>query len=223
MGAFHAAITPLSTKMIDLMAYDGIDVRKVVADKLSQRLKRANVRVLDLCCGVGISTRALRRAFPESETIVGLDTSCQMLSMAKFISSQLSIFKEMFRESALREFFMANCATTTYEQGNAEKTEHENESFDLVTIMYSFHEVPASGRARIMDESRRLLSPGGTLAVIDISSDFTPPPSMLAGEPYVVEYQQNIHEQLGSFDGFTKESYETVVPEQVGMWILRKD
>lgn len=32
--------------------------------------------MVDLCCGVGISTRALRDAFPEAETVVGIDTVC---------------------------------------------------------------------------------------------------------------------------------------------------
>ena len=222
MGAFHAAITPLSTKLIDVAAYEGMDVRKVVANKLSQKMQRANVRVLDMCCGVGISTRALRRAFPNSEKVLGLDTSPHMLSMARFISSQLTAFKDFFKNDEHREFFMANCQTMQYERGNAEETGHEDESFDLITIMYGFHEVPSSGRARIIDEAKRLLTPGGKLAVIDISPDFTPPPSMLAGEPYVLEYQQNIHSQLASFDGLTLESFEAVVSEQVGMWVLHK-
>lgn len=223
MGAFHAAIAPLSTKMIDLMAYDGQDVRKIVANKLSRRIQQANVRVLDLCCGVGISTRALRRAFPNSTRVVGLDTSCQMISMAKFISSQFTAFKDMFRNPTHLAFLLPNCSNTSYKTGNAEETKLDEGSFELVTIMYGFHEVPASGRARIIDEAKRLLSPGGRLAVIDISTDFTPPPSMLAGEPYVLEYQKNIHHQLGNFAGFTKESYETIVPAQVGMWVLKKD
>lgn len=41
-----------------------------------------------------------------------------------------------------------------------------------------------SGRQRILQEARRLLSPGGVLAVIDIATDYEPSPSMLAGEPY---------------------------------------
>lgn len=30
-GAFHAAMAPLATKLIDLKAYDGVDVRKKVS------------------------------------------------------------------------------------------------------------------------------------------------------------------------------------------------
>jgi ubiquinone/menaquinone biosynthesis C-methylase UbiE len=49
---------------------------------------------------------------------------------------------------------------------------------------YAFHEAPKQGRQRILKEVRRLLRPGGVLAVIDISTEYTPSRSMLAGEPY---------------------------------------
>jgi methylase of polypeptide subunit release factors len=81
--------------MIDLIAYEGIDVRQAVCEKvlwcfrpthleliplfqvaheLSNRVKSSKARVVDLCCGVGISTRALHNAFPEAETVLGIDT-----------------------------------------------------------------------------------------------------------------------------------------------------
>jgi trans-aconitate methyltransferase len=38
-------------------------------------------RVVDLCCGVGFSTRALRDAFPQSNTtVIGIDTSPEMVN-----------------------------------------------------------------------------------------------------------------------------------------------
>lgn len=62
----------------------------------------------------------------------------------------------------------------------------------------------------------------GTLAVIDISSDYRASPSMLAGEPYVLEYQQSIHTQLQRFKGFLRPRYEDIVPGHVGMWLLQR-
>lgn len=67
---------------------------------------------------------------------------------------------------------------------NAEQTSFPSKSFDLVTVMYAFHEAPHSGREKILREAHRVLQPGGTLAVIDISTEYTPSPSMLSGEPY---------------------------------------
>ncbi len=69
-----------------------------------------------------------------------------------------------------------------FAQGNAERVKVAANSFDLVTIMYAFHEIPFNARYRILREARRLLKDGGTLAIIDISTDYNPSPSMLAGK-----------------------------------------
>ena len=91
------------------------------------------------------------------------------------------------------------------------------------------------GRQRILQEVRRLLSPGGVLAIIDIATDYQPSASMLAGEPYgepsdvcsallcnrlqsgyrvappttliVLEYKKNIHRQLNNQKGFLRTTY----------------
>lgn len=36
-------------------------------------------RIVDLCCGVGFSTRALREAFSSRCTVIGIDTSPEMV------------------------------------------------------------------------------------------------------------------------------------------------
>ena len=146
--------------------------------------------------------------------------------------------------SAVRAFFM---------QANAEDTQLQTKSFDLVTIMYAFHEAPQAGRQRILDEARRLLAvcvycmcrvhgslasrllcspfrlvaflqPGGTLAILDISHDYVPSETMLAGEPYILEYQKNIHRQLQRLKGFCHQSptYKTLVPGRAGVWLLKR-
>lgn len=94
-------------------------------------------------------------------------------------------------------------------------------SFDLVTIMYGFHEVPKTGRDRIVNEARRLLKKGGHLAVVDICPTYTPSPHMLAGEPFVEEYQRNIDEQLANMPGFKFAKKKVVVPGHVNLWLLQ--
>lgn len=74
----------------------------------------------------------------------------------------------------------------------------------------------------MLREARRVLQSGGTLCVVDITPDYTPSPSMLAGEPYVLEYQQNIVHQLQHLQGFTDYQYQRVVDGHVGMWILTR-
>ena len=76
-GAVHAALAPVSTKMIDVLAYNGTDIRQLVsivsrlsyffhmsfsskihlfhepqvAEELSIKVKSSKARVIDLCCG----------------------------------------------------------------------------------------------------------------------------------------------------------------------------
>ena len=242
LGALHAALAPLSTKIIDDAAYHGEDVRKTLSEelaKLVRRNKEGGARVADLCCGVGISTRALQDAFPDAETILGIDTSPEMISMAEFLTKHLAMVKPFMQRAAhqLKDSYKAmkkrgyatrkkTCyAATRFLISNAEQTQLPGKSFDLVTIMYGFHEAPQNGRERILQEAYRLLTPGGTLAVIDIASDYEPSPGMLAGEPYVKEYQANIHRQLfqqTSKGFFVDAQYKTVVPKHLGMWTLTR-
>lgn len=171
-----------------------------VALELSASYQKSKARVLDLCCGVGFSTRALREAFPDAETVVGIDTSSEMLAMARFISAHVAHLKPwwelrrlrmaknmevLFQHSKqFRDDAQKVCTQTIFKKGNAENTLYQERSFDVVTVMYAFHEAPRAGRERILREARRILNPGGILAVIDISSDYQPSESMLAGEPY---------------------------------------
>lgn len=90
----------------------------------------------------------------------------------------------------------------------------------FIHYRYGFHEIPRLARSRVASEAHRILQSGGKLAIVDISVDYNPSPAMLAGEPYVLEYKKNIHEQLASLPGFTNFSYQTIVPGHVGLWLL---
>jgi len=101
-------------------------------------------------------------------------------------------------------------------------TELPAASFDIATCFYGFHEVPYKGRARILSEMHRVLVPGGYAAILDISPTFEPSNSMLAGEPYILEYQANISEQLKRVAGLNIYKTVDLVPGQVALWILQK-
>lgn len=189
-------------------------------------------RVLDMCCGVGISTRALQDAFPDSELVVGVDTSSEMINMAGFLTNNVGFIRSILRYITNTTKKQPNVSLThkrrkfakraKFTIGNAERTNFPSKTFDLVTVMYAFHEAPMAGREKMLREAYRVLQPGGTLAVVDISTDYTPSPTMLSGEPYVLEYQKNIHRQIRSLKGFSDVRYNHVVQDHVGMWTLTR-
>jgi ubiquinone/menaquinone biosynthesis C-methylase UbiE len=111
-----------------------------VALELSTKFNhKKQASVLDLCCGVGFSTRALGEAFPDAEKIVGLDTSNEMLAMANFINAQIKILKpwydSMLHQGRKMQMNAQNICSAVFEKGNAEQTHFKDASFDLVTIM----------------------------------------------------------------------------------------
>jgi ubiquinone/menaquinone biosynthesis C-methylase UbiE len=192
---------------------------------------QGKARVVDLCCGVGMSTRALQNAFPNAEAVVGVDTSKEMLAMARFMTEHLAFMVPLWnrvmkflgrRGVEYADGLSRACGRISFAELNAEDTKLPEHSFDLVTIMYGFHEAPRAGRDKILREARRILKQGGKLAVIDISTDYQPSRSMLAGEPYVKEYQENIVKQLKQFKGFRLEKSKTIIPNHLNMWVLTR-
>lgn len=219
LGGLHAAVAPLATLLIDKAAYDGDNVRNKISRELRSVVKKAGANVVDLCCGVGTSTRALRTVFGDANNLVGIDTSPEMIAMAEVLSGDSMVAKIMASHDPKSP---PGSCDASYSIGNAEDTGLPASGFDLVTIMYGFHEVPFSGRSRILRESRRLLAPGATLAVVDISPDYEPSPTMLAGEPYVLEYKKNIQAQLRATKGFAGCTYKEIVKGHVGVWLLKR-
>ena len=70
-GKIHAEAALVSTKIIDVLCYNSVNIRDEIMKDY------ANNSVLDLCCGVGISTM---------HNSIGIDTSIEMLDVAKKIN-----------------------------------------------------------------------------------------------------------------------------------------
>ena len=76
-GKIHAELGPLFTKIIDNTAYDGRDIRSEIMEPYQ------NKKVIDLCCGTGLSTL---------DNNLGIDTSNEMLNVARRYNKN-SLFK----------------------------------------------------------------------------------------------------------------------------------
>jgi len=105
-------------------------------------------RVLELGCGVGASLIPVATAFPEAE-IHGVDVGASMLRYALARARHLG-------------------ATVHLAQDNAERTRFPDESFDLVFSCVLLHETSPDAIGRIMQESYRLLKPGGIVAHLEV-------------------------------------------------------
>ena len=107
--------------------------------------------ILDMGCSVGLSTRTVHDYFERTQDApvrtVGLDLSPYMLSVAKIRDETNAIARWI--------------------HAKAEETGLPDASCDLVTLQFVIHELPRHITQAIFQETRRLLRPGGCLAIVD--------------------------------------------------------
>ena len=116
---------------------------------LDQRWRRATVaavvqpgdRVLDACCGTGDLAVAALQA---GATVTGLDFSERMLERARRKSDEID-----------------------WVQGDAEKLPFEDASFDAATVGFGVRNLADLERG--LAELRRVLRPGGRVAILEIT------------------------------------------------------
>ena len=121
------------------------------AKALLDRATQAGVqplRVLDLGCTSGRSTRAIKRAMPEAE-VIGCD-----------------VCEPVLRHGHLRAL-EEQCEITLCQQ-NAEALKFADQRFDLVASHWLFHELPPDAIRNVIREAARVLRPGGVFAIYDM-------------------------------------------------------
>jgi SAM-dependent methyltransferase len=141
-------------------------------------------RIVDLGCSVGHSTLPYAVEYPQAE-VWGLDIGASLLRYASA------------RANALNQ-------RVYFAQQNAENTDFEDESFDLVVSHILLHEIPAVARKRLFAESYRLLKSGGLMIHLD-SGLFLSPPNLSTRYFRDTEVWVNSEPFLGSsqFKDFT--------------------
>jgi ubiquinone/menaquinone biosynthesis C-methylase UbiE len=116
-----------------------------VAAHLRNRPLRAQ-HLLDVACGTGRFLSFVKHNYPRLP-VVGLDLSAAYLRRAR---------------QELRRWSWADLALAP-----AEALPLADRSFDLVTCVYLFHELPRPVRERAAAEFARVLRPGGRLVLVD--------------------------------------------------------
>ena len=114
----------------------------LVADTLAAR------SVLDLGCGFGKSTRPFCTVFPQAR-IEGIDLAAPCLKLAARMSADAGLGNARFRQ--------ADAARTACRPGE----------FDLVTSTMLLHELPPPAIRQVLEESARVLAPGGWMFHLD--------------------------------------------------------
>jgi ubiquinone/menaquinone biosynthesis C-methylase UbiE len=107
-------------------------------------------RILELGSGVGVSTVPAKVCFPEAE-VHGIDVGASLLRYAHVRAERMGV--------ALH-----------FSQQNAERTNFPDGLFDIVFSCVVLHETSPAAMTAIMNESRRLLRPGGVALHLEVPS-----------------------------------------------------
>jgi ubiquinone/menaquinone biosynthesis C-methylase UbiE len=170
--AVHARIWPES------VAEGDARLRQSYHDILKAQIRTVPQSIVDLGCSVGMSTFALQALYPKAK-ITGIDLSPYFLAVAQYRSSSRH---------------QGNIPTWLH--APAESTGLSSASVDLVSACLLFHELPQTAAVHIIQEAKRLLRPGGYLALMDMNPKSAiyaqMPPYILtllkSTEPYMDDY-----------------------------------
>jgi ubiquinone/menaquinone biosynthesis C-methylase UbiE len=122
-------------------------MRRLVIPPLRSHLKMLErSHLLELGCGPGSATIALAQAFPKTK-ITALDLSPPYVKTA---------------QRRLKKYPRVDCL-----QGDAAHLPFRDSTFDAVTSVFMFHELPQEVRLEILREAARVLKPGGVLVMAD--------------------------------------------------------
>lgn len=144
--------------------------------------------VLDVGCSVGLGTALLRERWPGAR-VVGVDPSAEMLAVAAARRGDGVAYVH-----ALGEALPGVVGS----------------GFDVVTVQLVVHELPDAAMADVLAEARRVLRPGGMLAVMDVDPDaFEAVPAVVLAlfqstEPYFDDHRRRdvgAVVQAAGFDG----------------------
>ena len=104
-------------------------------------------KIVDFGCGIGKSTFPYCDLYPDAE-VFGVDYAAPMLKYAHKFANQKN--KKIH-----------------FIQAQAENTPFEENSVDLVTAIWLYHEVNRKGMDEIASEALRILKPGGKFAIME--------------------------------------------------------
>ena len=119
--------------------------------------------VLDVCCGTGDFSFALKRTVGNSGRVVGIDVSEKMLEVAREKSGRNQLYVE---------FMTANTQALPFADGSCDKNDLSFKGFDACTVGFGIRNVPDIVQA--FKEMRRVCRPGGKVVCLEITQPQIP-------------------------------------------------
>jgi len=141
----------------DRLRYSFLDAVRGYLNDVA-RLSNDPTSILDVGASVGISTFYLARFFPKTKNIVGVDLSPHFLSIALQRQNDPTV-RAAWKSDKLERI--------SWKHGKAENLGFADNSFDLTTASFMFHELPQKISLEIIKEMYRVTKKGGIVAITD--------------------------------------------------------
>lgn len=178
---------------VELLFLGTADVmRRQIIPEISKFLENKNskseMKLLDIACGTSRVIKQIHTTHPELN-ITGVDISPYYIEYSKNNIKADNI---------------------NFEVANAENLPFEDNSFEVISCVYLFHELPRNVRKKVLSEMYRVLKTGGLL-VIEDSIQLTESQEIQNviyrfakefHEPYYKDYVQNPIEEMVEEAGF---------------------
>lgn len=145
-NSFYASISRLGDNEQDQIQTRTVDRLPLPQDKKVRR-------ILDMGCGFGRLTTALKERFPEAE-VWGIDVGGPLIRYGHMRARDLGI-------------------DVNFAQRSAEETKFEDGYFDIVTSVILNHEMPTEANKAVIKEAHRLVRSGGYYYPIDFKTSGT--------------------------------------------------
>jgi ubiquinone/menaquinone biosynthesis C-methylase UbiE len=176
----EVAAYSVHARIFDATGKDGdASLRRSYHDVMTTTLSTPPQTIVDIGCSVGMSSFALQEIYPAAQ-ITGVDLSPYFLSVANYRSQEKG-------------------KNINWLHAAGESTGLPPASCDLVSMFLICHELPQSAMAQIFQEARRILKPGGHIAIMDMN-----PQSPIYGEmaPYILTLLKSTEPYLDEYFTF---------------------
>jgi ubiquinone/menaquinone biosynthesis C-methylase UbiE len=127
-----------------------MQLRRSYHDLIMQAFPMPPQTILDIGCSVGMSTFAMQEVYPDAQ-LTGVDLSPYFLAVANYRAQQKQV------------------TPIEWVHAKAEHTGLPAHSYDLVSLFLICHELPQTATREIFQEAKRLLKPGGQIAIMDMN------------------------------------------------------
>mmetsp|Transcript_13724 Transcript_13724/g.41468 ORF Transcript_13724/g.41468 Transcript_13724/m.41468 type:complete len:561 (+) Transcript_13724:174-1856(+) len=192
MSARSAEIYEVSTETLFIGKQDAMQRQTLVplsAHMAARAPTGAGMKALEVACGTGRFATFVKDNYPDME-MTCLDLSPFYLAKAR---ENLKYWRSKRAPGSID--------TDKFIQAAAETIPAPDNSYDVVTCVYLFHELPAEARRAAAAEMARVLAPGGMLVLTD---------SVQLGD------REAFDPTLGNFENFNEPYYGTYIAEDLG-------